>query len=179
MYKAYICFTKICVISLTQSGFKTNWNKQKRTSVFFMLLSTDKTDAVRFQWFATHCQNWESYGHRTIFNIIFNIIIVMITSADARPGTIRKITAPGRFYTVKTKFKYNVYINIRIRHYTFNKNSKSGSDGGENHTARTVAVKLSRFKFNQNRPVPNLNSISLQNAVEFKVIVHRAPHKVF
>jgi len=32
----------------------------------------------------------------------------MITSADARPGTIRKITVPGRFYTVKTKFKYNI-----------------------------------------------------------------------
>jgi len=82
----------------------------------------------------------------------------MITSADARPGTIRKITAPGRFYTVKTKFKFNdVYINIRIRHYTFNKNSKSGSDGGENHAARTVAVKISRFILNQNRPVPDFS----------------------
>jgi len=76
-------------------------------------------------------------------------------------GNHMKITVPNRFYTVKTKFKYNdVYINIRIRHYTFKKNSKSGSDGGEHHAARTFAVKLSQLKFNQNRPVPDLPSMT-------------------
>jgi len=80
------------------------------------------------------------------FLTLFHYVFTNYHIGRCPAGSHTKDYGARSFYTVKTKFKYNdVYINIRICHYTFNKNSKSGSDGGENHTARTVAVKISRF----------------------------------
>jgi len=142
-----------------------------------MLVSTNKTDAVRFQWFATHCQNWESHGHQTILTILHYVFtnstaavyIIMITSADARPGTERKITVPGRFYTVKTKFTYNdVYINNRIRHFTLRKQKvwhwwrwlPHCPDGRSLNITISILSKIVRWPANVSLP-----SMSLQNAV--------------
>jgi len=62
---------------------------------------------------------------------------------------------PGRFYTVKTKFTYNdVYINIRIHHYTLKTVSLAVMEVKTTLPGRSVQLKYHNFNFRQNRSVP-------------------------
>ena len=103
--------------------------------VQFYAMVTNKTDIVRFQWFAHHRQIWQSPGHRNFIenrNLYWVVTyrtgagrrLYMQTSADAWPGTVWCRTVSGRrckrsagHRTVPSRFYTNFHVQWWIHLY--------------------------------------------------------------